>query len=374
MNELKVALSNALGDQRAQGAWLKSLQIGQTLQARVLDVTNAGRLILGVGGRQIVADSQFPVARGSALTLQVNSMQPLPRLQILEGPQHSPVPVDPVQRQLQQLFPRQGSVAAPLMSLVDSGKKVNILSVLGLKSDALERIEKQVQQAGLLTTFSGLQKAVSESGLFFESQLLQQMTSKMPPAEGDFKALLLRLLERSRQLTNPGTRPPLEIPDSEQLKQLPGFSRQLEAALAAITVNQIAAVDSARAGGAYWLLDLPFALRNALSEVRLSFQRHRVQGDDAEDRDVLWRAIIRVNLPHLGPLEGELFLQAQRLSLLLYAQLPIAMRILEGNSNRLRSLLEAQGFTVSVLRVTQGVRPDRGSAEGGVRLGVSVST
>lgn len=375
MNEVKVALAGQLLEQRQLGQMLKSWQVGQVLQARVLDTLPNGRLLLGVGGQQVLASSEFAVPRGTILSLQVNSLFPLPTLKVqntplhtpvnstIQGPLHSPVPANTsqqlLQQQVQQLLPRQGSVSAPLLTLLNPAAKVNILSVLGVKTDVLERLNQSFSQLGLLTDLKSLQQSIAQSGLFLESDLARSLAlGQQPPAglmQNDLKAMLLRVLQQLRDVTI--RLPAGALPDADEAT-LVVLRNQLEGALAAITLNQLAVTGPDVRPGGLWLFDMPFLVRNVLHDLTLSIEGDAKNPDSKAAQSDQWRVLVRVSLPQLGPIEAEFFLQGQRVSIAIYAQLTEGAQFLEARLDRLQVALEQCGLEVSVLRVHHGFRGD----------------
>lgn len=353
MNEVKLALANQVLDQRQLGQWLKSWQVGQVLQARVLETAPSGRMLLGVAGRQLVATTEVAVPRGTALALQVYSVFPLPSLKIMNLPLHSPVLPNLQQQRLQHLLPRQGSITAPLLTLLDPAQKVNILSVLGVKTDALARLEKGFSHLGLLTELKGLQTAVASSGLFLEADLLHQLNQSGAASPTDLKATLLKILQ---QLQGVASRMPGGVLPAPQETLLASLRGQLEGALAVITLNQLAVTQAEARPAGIWLFDMPFLVRNALRDLHLTIERRDEEDSSDELQSQEWRALVRVVLPRLGPLEAELFLRGRRASVAVYAMLPESVALLESHMALLQDNIERCGLEVSVLACHLGPR------------------
>jgi len=355
MNEVKVALANQLLEQRQLGQLLKSWQVGQLIQARVLDTAPSGRLVLGVGTQRLVATADVSVPRGTQLNLQVERLFPLPTLQVRNVPLHSPVILSPQQQKLQQLLPRQGSVSAPLVSLLAPGAEVKILSVLGLQPDAVERLNRAFSQLGLLTSLKGLQASVTQSGLFLESDLAHRLVSREPLAHQDLKATLLQLQQQLNTMAVRSAAAASPIADDAALVALRG---QVEGALAAITLNQLAVTAQDVRPGGIWLFDMPFLVRGVLRDLHLSIERREgsVSEDEAQSKE--WHVAIRVTLTQLGPIECELYLQRGRVSVAIYAQLPEGASLLNAQLPALREALERLGLEVSVLRIHVGMRSE----------------
>ena len=351
MNEVKVALANQLLEQRQLGQLIKSWQVGQLVQARVLDAAPGGRLVLGVGAERLIATSDLAVPRGTQLALQVERLYPVPTLQVRNVPLHSPVVRSPEQQRIQQLLPRQGSVSSPLVSLFDPASEVKILSVL--EPEAQSRLNLAFSQLGLLTSLTGLQESVARSGLFLESDLARHLVSGEPANAQDTKATLLRLQQQLGELLTRGTALASVGIDETALTAL---RTQVEGALAAITLNQLAVTSPEVRPGGIWLFDMPFLVRGVLRDLHLTVERRDSAARDAESALSQWHAVVRVTLAQLGPLEAELFIERSKVSVALYAELAEGARLLNERLSMLQALLERCGLEVSVLCVHQGTR------------------
>ena len=351
MNEVKVALANQLLEQRQLGQLLKSWQVGQLVQARVLDSAANGRLLLGVGAERLVATSDLAVARGAQLTLQVERLYPVPTLQVRNVPLHSPVVRSPEQQKIQHLLPRQGSVSSPLLSLFDPASEVKILSVL--EPEAQSRLNLTFSQLGLLTSLKGLQESVARSGLFLESDLARHLVSREAANPQDIKATLLRLQQQLAELLTRGAVLASAGIDEAALATL---RSQVEGALAAITLNQLAVTAPEVRPGGIWLFDMPFLVRGVLRDLHLTIERRDSETRDAEAGLAEWHAVVRVTLARLGLVEAELFLARGRVSVALYAESADGARLLNERTALLQDTLEQCGLEVSVLCVHHGTR------------------
>jgi len=352
MEELQLALTAARVEQRNFGLWLKSWQVGQVLQALVADKFPSGQLVLRIGGHQITATADIPVQKGAVLTLEVSSLAPTPSLKILEAARQAGSRADPLSGQLQFLVPRQGSVADPFTALLDPVRSANILSLLGLKSDALEALFKNISRFDQLADPKQLRRAVNRSGLFLEPQLLLLDQSRGAPFSPDLKADLLRLLKQIDQaLARRGS----GAAKSGLNEPLSAFREQVEGALSTITLHQLATRTPDERGGCMWLVHIPFQMDESVHCLSLSIEKDAA-GPPQEPGDEEWNVLMNLDLPRLGVIEAELFLRGQKLSVVLFSEREDTARLMSNQVSHLRTALEGRGLEVSVLLSHQGSR------------------
>lgn len=352
MEELQLALTAARVEQKNFGLWLKSWQVGQVLQALVTDKAPSGQMVLRVGGHQITATADIPVQKGAVLMLEVSTLTPTPTLKIINGPQVAASQVDPLSGRLQLLLPQQGGVADPFATLMNSALGANILSLLGVKGDVLERLLKHLNRPVELTDPKQLKEAFRQSGMFLESQLLQMSVLGGQLAPGDMKAELLRLLHRvNRRLDKLRD----SHADESELAPLITLQQELEGAVASITLSQLAASQSSDTDKTTWTFDIPIRFKESIESLSLSVTRENRQAElNRESQE--WKAYFSVTLPKLGLVEAELFLRGQKVSVVIFSEDPQTSELMGGQLDHLKVGLESRGLDVSVLHSRQGGR------------------
>ncbi|MFT4826174.1 MAG: hypothetical protein ACJASY_000856 [Halioglobus sp.] len=353
MDEIKSAIAATAVQQKNLQPLLKSLQLGQLLIARVQDKTSSGNLLLQVSGQKIVAATDVTVRKGAVLMLEVTGLSPSPSLKIIHNPLSAArTSANPLESQLQVLVPRQGSVAAPLLTLLDPVQSANILSLAGLKSDELQRLFKSVPTLHLLSDPKALQKAVQQSGFFLESELALVLLNAGVFTNTDLKAALLRLLFRIEQAL---VKPRAEGGGGSVLSSLEDLEGELKGALATITLNQVAACQRDERHGNTWLFDMPFRLADSVYGLTIAVLRENSpDGESADQMD--WKVLLSMSLPKLGDIEADLFLGGNKVSVVMYAQAQHTAELLNSRLPKLRAGLESYGLNVSVLLCHQGQR------------------
>jgi hypothetical protein len=86
MDELQLAFTLPRVEQKNLGPLLRSWQLGQVLQARVVDQSSPGNLLLRIGGHQLTATAGFQVPKGTLLSLEVTGLFPAPSMKVINPP------------------------------------------------------------------------------------------------------------------------------------------------------------------------------------------------------------------------------------------------------------------------------------------------
>ena len=350
MEEIKLTLNTAPVGQKGLGLWLQSLRVGQIFRMTVADKAPSGVLLLKVGGHQITATADVPVHKGTVLTLEVTSPGPAVSLKIVNPSVQGAVPANPLDGYLKLLVPSQSRVAEPLLTLIDPVQNANILSLLGMTKDEIDRIYRILSKSDLLADPGSLKRAVQQSGLFLEPRLLSLLGGSGILPAGDLKAALMKLLSRVNQILSQSQRDRGTDPHRGVLLNL---QEELEGALATITLKQLAAWQVDERGGCVWTFDIPIRVQDAVHTAFLRVERENTTSDeDQEQQD--WKVLLSVNLPKLGAIDAELYMRGTRVSVVIYAEKIEIAKLMNRSRHQLQSGLESQGLNVSVLRCHQG--------------------
>ncbi|NND68742.1 MAG: flagellar hook-length control protein FliK [Halioglobus sp.] len=331
--------------------------MGQVLRAQVVDSAAAGGALLNIAGRQVAAATDIFLPQGAWLSLRVTGLVPTPTVRILDAPLRSQEAPTPLERQTLTLLPRQGNVLTPLQALFDPAQRVNILSLLGARGGVIDPALDELLQQGPPRDPQALQKALSQSGLFYESILALRGAQGAPL---DLKAVLFRLLARidraqgGRQLADAGV---------AARTLLSSLSRDVEGALATISLNQLTASQYAQQDSIYWVFHVPFRLRDGVYGLSVTLGSEEAGGAGEEEESREWKALLSLELPRLGALEAEVFLREARVSAVIYPERDVARELLGAALPDLQSILEREGFEVGVLRVHAGPRSEAGPVQ-----------
>lgn len=345
----------------ASGTTAQSWRIGAVLSARPLGTSPQGLLVIQIGALTVEADvtsSQLP----AQFQVRVLSMGAQPQLEILSQP------ADPtLQRALRERLPQQSGYA-PLLSTLGALAQRPVLRELppGLRT-ALALLEQSLRTPAEITRGEGLREAISRSGMFFESRLAHPHSNLAALAEDDWKGALLRLAGLLDQRAaappaparsdaqppllqrGPQAQPRLPLPVDEGVDfLLDRLHGDVKAALARVEVAQLEA--SANTLPA-WMIEIPLQGDGGrdILQIQLEF------ATDAADGSHGWTLGFALDLPALGPVQGELQLREPRLSVRLWAEQPETAQRLERQFTPLRQRLAACGILLDQLSCQVGL-------------------
>ncbi|WP_250625332.1 flagellar hook-length control protein FliK [Pinirhizobacter soli] len=192
------------------------------------------------------------------------------------------------------------------------------------------------------------------------------------PAEGDdWKAALLKLVAALARQPVPGTRvaaqdsqevpPPLRqralltqarmVVDAEADVDslVENLRANVRGAVARLEVSQLESQPQANA----WMLELP--VRGVRGYDVLQLKLEREPGAPGESSSDSWTLGFTIDLPSLGPLQGDIHLRGSRATVRLHAQFEPAVRQLEAQAPKLHRLIEDAGMQVEHLAIVQGL-------------------
>ncbi len=354
----------------AAGTTAQSWRIGAVLSARPLGVNPQGLLVLQVGA--LAVETEVP---GNSLPAQfqvrVLSLGPQPQLEML-----STHPGEPTfQRALRELLPQQNGYASLLATVGALAQRPMVRQLPPTLRTALAMLEHAMPTPGDLTQGEGLRTAIQRSGLFLESALTRAPPNLPALLADDWKGALLRvaaLLDQQMPAPPPqgrgDTAPPLQQTGLQAQPRVPlaalaaltaaagqadaaplvtQLHADVKAALARLEVVQMEASMTAA-----WMVEIP--VRSADGRDVLQLQLEPV-ADDSEDGSNGWILGFALDLPALGPVQGELQLREPRLSVRLWAERAATAERLERQFGPLRQRLAACGLLLDQLSCQLGL-------------------
>jgi hypothetical protein len=357
----------------ASGTTAQSWRIGTVLAARPLGVNPQGLLVLQIGALTVEADvahSQLP----AQFQVRVLSLGAQPQLEVLSQA------ADPTfQRMLRERLPQQNGYTPLLSTLSALAQRPALRQLPPDVRTALAVLEQALRTPAEITRGDGLREAIRRSGLFFESRLLQprpgQAGQAAPPSD-DWKGALLRLaglLDRRAPAPPPSDRgdaaPPLlqralqaqprlplpALPGDDVAQLLRRLHGDVKAALARIEVAQL---DASAHPASAWMVEVPLLGKDGhdVLQIKLEF------GTDGAEGGKGWTLGFALDLPALGPVQGELQLNEPRLSVRLWAERIETAQKLERQFTPLRQRLAACGVLLDQLSCQVGIPHPPGSS------------
>jgi len=350
----------------ASGTTAQSWRIGAVLAARPLGVNPQGLLVLQVGALTVEADvahSQLP----AQFQVRVLSLGAQPLLEVLAQT------AEPTfQRMLRERLPQQSGYAPLLATLSALAQRPALRQLPADVRTALAVLEQALRTPAEITRGDGLREAIHRSGLFFESDLLGPHSGQPAPAGDDWKGALLRLASLLHQHTAaapPSARgdiaPPLlqrglqaqaRLPlpalpaDDDVAALLDRLHGDIKAALARIEVAQL---DASTQQASAWLVEIPLLGKDGYDVLQIKLE----YGTDVLAGSHGWTLGFALDLPPLGPVQGELQLREPRLSVRLWAERIETTQRLERQFTPLRQRLAACGILLDQLSCQVGMPP-----------------
>ena len=322
---------------------LKQLQVGQTLEARVLQQVQPGLLRLQIATTELLARSQVMPPTGSRLRLEVLKGQPLPELRILR----ESTALERQQHAVRSAMARQ-LPPAEVRGLVDT---LRPQARTPAQAEAVRQLTSILQGSGVRLdrlTPTQLQRAIAQSGLFHEARL----AGTRPVDPGDTKTRLLSLLALFK---NDGA------PDQKNLRPPPGgeaasgaraagtdsllgrLIRLVEASVSRIQLQQATALPVEEGPRQAWQIDLPIQLADETHEAMLRIEREAARDDEGAST---WAVNLAFQFDSIGTLQTRIALAGDRVSATFWSERDQTYRRIEQRLPKLKTAFEAQGLEV----------------------------
>lgn len=330
MEDLQIALNSARVEHRNQGLWIKAWHVGQTLQALVVDKMPVGDTLLRINGNHLVVPGDIPVQKGARLMLEVTQMTPAPTLRLLEvtNPALSQGNLaalseltQKLSRQARQLIPHQGNINSALLSLFGIQAVTNVPPVT---NEIIESLRKSIPHV----------KELKTPGLFAEALLLMGGFSNENSRSINLKESLIRLYSI---LSGEGVDPTLA-----------NYAERIQAALSGLALSQLATLHARESGSGEYFIDFPVWFRESLVVVNFVFVEEQ-NTQDTEGQGPRWKLCMRMDLPEIGQVSADIYVNENRLSVAISAEREAFLELLEAQLSLLESRLEAVGLSVSVV-------------------------
>jgi hypothetical protein len=348
----------------ASGSAAESWRIGTVLAARPLGLNPDGMMVLQIGALAVEAEaprSQLP----SQFQVRVLTLGAQPQLEVIMP--HTPEPA--IQVAMRERLPQQNGYA-PLLATLDAlAQRPALRQLPAYLRPALALLEHVVRTPAEVTRGEGLREAISRSGLFLESQLAQSHLDMAALSQEDWKGALLRLasllddylparranssgdsetpppLQQRGLLPQPRVALPPELLDDDVDALLSRLHGEVHAALARVEVAQLEATTVPA-----WMIEIPLQGDGGPDILQIQLQ-HNLDAEEAS----AWTLGFTLDLPALGPVQGELQLRDLRLAVRLWAERAGTVRKLEHLFGSLRQQLAATGLILDQLSCQQGL-------------------
>lgn len=329
---------------------LDGLTLGAVLTARPLGVNPEGLLVLQVGGVSVETEQpnmQLP----PEFRVRVASTGPTPQLEIVP---FAPPTASTAQDAMLAKLPQQNGLT-PLMgtfsTLIQSPSLAELPpALIGL----LGALEENLHYPSDLADARTLMRAVQQSGLFLEANLADPNIESVFLAQGDFKASLTQIAaaldeylqsvpQRAQDTEIPPPllgrgvipQPRIVLPEAFQYLMTDTLLSRLQgdvhAAIARIEVAQFEAVTTSPMA---WMIELPVHAEHGFDVLQLSIRQ-----EQSALEEEIWVLGFAIDLPALGPIQGELTLRRNGLQVHVWAERSQTVSKLERQFSPLRRRL-----------------------------------
>lgn len=371
-----------------------SLYLGQALKAVVLTPMKDEQITININGQNINAKTSHQFTPGDIIDVKVVNTEDEIVLQVLQQNQSAPNQKALLQNALMQNLPKQ----APPTTLLENLEQLVQYSQLAQNNKLPPAIIQQIRTLlsaipDLTQLPQQLAKAITQSGVFLESSLLQWQPGM--PAEnmqGDFKAQYLKLLNslpielKNNLLLNTaqGTneqlptlnREPLPLPGAipqplhkEALLNLTNQSPeaiqtvihdQVNQAISRITANQVThltqnALDDNK-NGFVLMLDIPVKTpQNDIDVIPLMIKQRKATAT----QPVQWSISFAVSLSELGDMQGTVTLNGNDVSVKINTEKQETIDILHQYQDDMESLIKSLGLNFGGFNLKLGLENNK---------------
>ena len=315
---------------------VRSLEVGQEVEALVIEQLADGRVVLELGGILVEANDPGGLSQGQNLRLRVDLIEPQLMLHIVERELSLEGALTKLMRRYLPLD-EQLSLATLHDSLDASAPFQEFGAPIHLEK--LKLFLADLLQNNQSPTAESLQQFVRDGGLHYESKLLQAGAEDSRDlaeiADGDLKGLLLGAFE---ELNRSATSTDLRRTIASQLNRIEG---------------QQAANLLAQLEGHSFQLQIPFASRSGFGTVAVSVdpdEHGKASANDKRKRD--YNVLFIFDLDNLGRTRIDAHLRQLDLSATFYVERASALTLLNEELAGLRESLHKLGYQ----RVSLGAR------------------
>jgi len=352
--------------------------IQQTLQGRPL--TQAQHQSIQQAAKAL--QNQHILVAGQQIQLKVEKGGAQPVLKLLT---QTPLPTLSTAGPLKQLLPKQLPLQTVLSSLTAIAKQPVLNRLPAEVKQAVIQLLSQLSDKQGVQTSEGVKQALQQSGLFFESRLLQTATA--PPR--DFKGNLLVLfsllnqaLARAKNTNNKrldsftrslhtfllSNKPPLPITQPQAQPRFASLIASLlsaehvmralqkttEGALARLQVNQLA--HHSEDPGLFFNTEIPIYNGKEIDLLHIQFEKKRKKEKDQEGEET-YAVSLALDLQGLGPIHAKITLQQDTLNTTFWAESDATAERIRAHLPLLQASLQSSGFDVQQLSCYQGTPP-----------------
>ncbi|ESS70288.1 putative flagellar hook-length control protein [Methyloglobulus morosus KoM1] len=363
--------ATALTGTKDLAALLPQLQLGNSLGAVVTAKLAENSFLLTLSsGQTLRAQTPTVLELGQTLKLEVAKVGAIPELKIISPELGMQPETAAVLQALRQFLPKQENltdfaVTLRQMANLTSGKTDTVSTVINQVLGALPAKDD-------LVSVEGLKQGVSNSGVFLEAKLANQL-----PPQGDLKGHLLTLANALQNIqveqNDKGSVPNTAMAPTVELKQVTnsaGQSERLpealsqtiekdntllnktEGAIARIVVDQLASLPKNGEQQNFWQIQIPYIHGQHTDTVQLAISRENKSNTNSEKAN--WSVELELNPPGLGKLHSRISLVDDRIDTYFWSQQQALTALVQDNLTHLADSYTQAGLAVGKLNALEG--------------------
>lgn len=249
---------------------------------------------------------------------------------------------------IKQFLPVNEKSSVLLNKLINNLTELNNNKTLSNELKVIvKNIIEKIPDRDLLTNGNTLKQVLEVSGLFLESELVEQSSQTAILASisvEDYKANLLRLISVLKQELKDCERQTIRKTDIELLS---GIQSKAEKNLAKITLDQLLSLPNADDTTQIWRVDIPFLDRQQTATVSLNIQKH--SGQPKSDSQNSWSVKISLELVALGSINCTILYQDGSISACFKSNRLQTVQLIEQQLDQLKTQFEKAGLLTNHL-------------------------
>lgn len=329
-------------------AGTQPLKLGEILRAFVQEQLEDKVFLLRLDGdgRTLTASSSASLRPGQMLELEVIKLGTMPELRVIPRGPDSGSAESPVQQALRRFLPQQEPLAEvihELRQLIAQAGRTSALPATIMRM--LAHLVDAIHEKSELATPEGLAKGLSNSGIFLEAKLAGDIGTVADTVVSDFKANLLRVLDRLKAHRTPDQP---NVPAPESGPGIERIQRQIEAALAKVVTDQLASLPAEDTAPSVWQLEIPFTDGPHHDAAKLLVAKDARSG--SEGADDYWAVDLELHPPGLGRFCARIVFKGGRIDTYLWSNTAATSELIREQCERLRARLHGAGLSIGQLR------------------------
>jgi len=366
---------------------LKNIKTGQHFYAEVISQSlSKQEIVLRLGNQLLNVKSSVNVATGQTIKVlaeqtsselilkippPVNQTESINKFLRLLLPKQTPI--HKFQQPLNQLLTSLNKQSSPMLEGQTNASRTQQAEIKHLAATIIKELPNHKNIANT----AGLKKAIQNSGVFFEPNLRQAISSSTPAiAEqllqqtkhidaiqpSDLKANLVKLIQllknwptslHTKQLAVTKKINPALLLDT----QVKALIEKSEGALSKITLNQLASTNTESSTGTSrqtWQIEIPFFNNQQQESLFIKIEQEDSSNKKQRKNDPIWSVSLEMTPPKLGAIKSKLTFADQKVSSTFWTDSTETRLLIQQHLSLLEEQFKRAGIDLDNMHVQQG--------------------